>query len=173
MIENMPKRGQIVCYRLSNQDLRVLEERGQARNALVRPGGECPMVVAEVQATPYFFDTLSPWRIDGAVLLVGAEWLWVNNVAHRRVPGGWDWVAESAETPDTQEEDPRVVGPHPVPTAIVCSTCGLPWDDHGESPTQTTCIALLRAKSKPFAYLDPISRKPSTFDDLKEKVEIR
>lgn len=34
--------------------------------------------------------------------------------------------------------------PKPVPTGVVCSKCGLKWDDHGENPTLETCIVLLR-----------------------------
>jgi hypothetical protein len=153
-----------VSYRLSNLDVRDLEERGEGRETL-RPEQELPMVVAKVHVTRLYFNVLTPWRLYGAVLVPGVPWLWVDRVPHRRGPGGWDWL----EAPDTQEEEND--GPHPVPTAIVCSTCGLPWADHGESPTQKTCIDLLVAKTKPFAYLAPPSPEPSTF--CVEKVEVR
>jgi hypothetical protein len=40
--------------------------------------------------------------------------------------------------------------PSPVPVAIVCSECELPWDDHGAKPTLEDCIRLLKVeRSKP------------------------
>lgn len=36
--------------------------------------------------------------------------------------------------------------PKPVPTSLVCSLCGEPWDEHPENAKATDCVALLRAK---------------------------
>lgn len=38
--------------------------------------------------------------------------------------------------------------PKPVPVVVttICSLCDLPWEDHGEDPTTSDCIRLLKAK---------------------------
>lgn len=36
--------------------------------------------------------------------------------------------------------------PKPVVTATICSECGLDWDLHGENPTQSDCIRLLKTE---------------------------
>ena len=35
--------------------------------------------------------------------------------------------------------------PKPVITHTICSECGLDWERHGDTPTQSDCIRLLRA----------------------------
>ena len=36
--------------------------------------------------------------------------------------------------------------PRPVHLNVVCSECALPWDDHGDKPTLSDCIGLLKAE---------------------------
>ena len=35
--------------------------------------------------------------------------------------------------------------PKPVVTETICSECGLDWERHGDTPTQSDCIRLLKA----------------------------
>lgn len=51
--------------------------------------------------------------------------------------------------------------PKPIPTAHVCSECGLDWQRHGNKPTLAKCVELLRVevarlkgpKSKSMEYI--------------------
>jgi hypothetical protein len=36
--------------------------------------------------------------------------------------------------------------PEPRPLKVVCSSCGLDWEEHGEKPTLETCVELLKAE---------------------------
>lgn len=36
--------------------------------------------------------------------------------------------------------------PKPVVVSTVCSECGLPWEDHGDTPTLADCVRLLKAR---------------------------
>lgn len=36
--------------------------------------------------------------------------------------------------------------PKPVPRDLICSECGLDWDDHPKNPRKSDCIKLLRDK---------------------------
>jgi len=38
------------------------------------------------------------------------------------------------------------VTPKPVVVTTICSECGLAWDAHGEKPTTSDCIRLLKAE---------------------------
>jgi len=35
--------------------------------------------------------------------------------------------------------------PKPVVVKTICSECDLPWEDHGENPTTSDCIRLLKS----------------------------
>ena len=36
--------------------------------------------------------------------------------------------------------------PEPISKYIVCSLCGMNWDEHGEKPTAEKCVELLKAE---------------------------
>lgn len=36
--------------------------------------------------------------------------------------------------------------PAPQPQYVVCTNCGLDWDKHGDKPTESKCVELLKAE---------------------------
>lgn len=36
--------------------------------------------------------------------------------------------------------------PKPVVVTTICSECGLDWDDHGDNPTTSDCVRLLKVE---------------------------
>src|SRR5512146_1474932 len=40
----------------------------------------------------------------------------------------------------------KAATPEPVAVTTICSVCGLPWLDHGKTPTTEDCIRLLKAE---------------------------
>lgn len=42
--------------------------------------------------------------------------------------------------------------PKPVVVSTVCSECGLPWEDHGDTPTLADCVRLLKARPPTISY---------------------